>query len=475
MREFYLVGQSTPNSLRSKFHYDEHGRRTDLVETLVRQGSHPGTWARYTRYRYGLSEQAEQIRVYELRGARKFMITDTRYGYDPAGRMVLTDRTHYQRSTFGQDRDDPALAGTFAELSDFDGARLQPLSFNGNTRLFHLYAEQNLIAVLDPEGNPVQEYLNGSGVNQRLVVKLGRDTTDMYLNHRSGALFHAEADGEIAHLYKQAGTYGEFQEARQEYVHAGNFEDPDGHWQTAGRKYDAGRGLFLSADPLGKQGGETLYSFARGNPISGTDVSGTTPVHLAIVAGMLAVWVGWEIRSWGGGYLTDDPSRETSPTLKIYHAVAGESFCGERGMGHQRAEYNDIGERIWDGFVGATSILGFILPVFHGAGTGLRVYRSALYVDAAANILGAGVETYRGHYVAGPLQMALGAIGGYITRLEGAVAQMDEAVVAFSRHLRRINQGNPNAGVLQSSRQLIQQGPNECAVASAFMLLRTYG
>jgi len=59
----------------------------------------------------------------------------------------------------------------------------------------------------------------------------------------------------------------------------GYYTDPEtGLALMTHRYYDAGRGRFLTRDPIGYSGGLNLYGFVGNNPITGADPDGTNPV-----------------------------------------------------------------------------------------------------------------------------------------------------------------------------------------------------
>jgi RHS repeat-associated protein len=76
------------------------------------------------------------------------------------------------------------------------------------------------------------------------------------------------------------------------------------------RFYDAGVGRFLSEDPLDFQGGVNLYSYVRGNPITGTDPQGlfkfqgcespiSIPNPIEVKEGVRDVRIGYRLNEYG--------------------------------------------------------------------------------------------------------------------------------------------------------------------------------
>src|SRR5690606_10393311 len=118
----------------------------------------------------------------------------------------------FEEGKFGQQARQASLAAQYAEQGDFDRATLRTPRYSGSETRYYVYAEQNLVAVLDGDGEPIDEYVNGPGTNQRLAVRRGGQTFEYVLDHRGTALAVLERDGDIAHAYKQVGTWGEFED-----------------------------------------------------------------------------------------------------------------------------------------------------------------------------------------------------------------------------------------------------------------------
>lgn len=503
LREWYDVDETEPKYLRTDYHYDSQGRRTEKIETLLHSSDPDDRWARLTEYRYGAGLQAERITVYELIGFGKVMISDTRFVYDPCDRLIHSTRSSYEETTFGTDEAAPHLAGPHATLFDFETAPLRTLAFSGSEQRFYVYAEGNLVAVLDGDGRPLQDFLTGGGVNNRFAVRTTVDDDpdspryEIYhcLSDRRGNLLAlVEGDGEIKKAIRQSGTWGEFTEAKEIATAGGNWSDPSGLTQAGARKYDASIGQFVSPDPKGLTGGESRYVFAAGNPISFTDVNGKVPIPAFVLGAGLLGWFAYtELTSWGGAALTGDPKRERSASLALYHGLFGESVFGGPGHNHPTMQWTTLEERGWQTFIGATGLLGALFTGGTIAGVNVAIrgslttFGKLAAVDAGASIVGGAIETYRGNTLLGPLMMLGGATG--LSWLQGSrIATRTRAPIDdFERTLlndvveRAGNQGRAGLDpvVPPASRLLRNQhnelGPTACAISSFAMVLDAFG
>ena len=476
IKTWQLIDETDLNYHRKKYLYDELGRRTHLIETVIRNDL-GRKWARMTEYRYTFSPQPVQVIEYEMRGGRKQQINNVTNVYDPFGKMVYSNKQNYGESKFGKESVNTVISGTYAELSDFESADLVPLNFEGEETRFYIYAGQSLVSILDEQGNSLQEFLNGPGINSRLALAARRGGYyDYYLDHRGGAMALTESDGEIAQAFKQFGTYGEYTESRGEAVQGGNWYDFTGFAQAGVRKYDPAIGQFSSPDPSGLAGGVNLYSFAENNPVTKSDVDGESPAAVIAIIG-LAIWAGWEAYAHRMSKLHSDPGYESSPSFKLYHAYYGVSAWGTTGT---MKRYEGF-ERAWEGVQGALDIIGFILPLapwkaFTWGGAMTRFGR-VLAVEAGANIIAGSVEMARGNTAGGAMQAVFGSFGffAHLGLAKYRLRANSAEVIAFLDHTDNLKRSAGASKPVNEMALIRQLTETDCSITSCLMTLRRFG
>jgi RHS repeat-associated protein len=497
-REWYEVGGTTPRFRCTRYRYDAFGRRTHAIETLEHERDEPDErWARLTEYRYGLNNQPEQVLVYELWESDVVLITDTTFGYDPYDRLIYSSHKDYQESRFGSEEASPSLRERFADFVDFASNRLRAPEFTSDTVRYYVHAEQNLVAILDGERKPLQEFLVGAGVNSRLAVRARVDeeeyeTYTYLLDHRGNVLATLEASGEIKEAVRQSGTWGEFSARRNEVTSAGNWQDATGLTQAGARKYDPTIGQFIAPDRIGGDPIESRYVFASANPIVATDVDGRLLIPVLVGLG-LGLWTYSEITGWYGGSLSGDPTWGSSPTLGITQGLLGKSVFGGPGNNHPRLYFESTGERSWMVFIGAISILGAVLPVFSSfrvltAAGNLTNYGRLLALDGGLSLVGGAGELYRGNALSGGL-MIFGSMTGLLWLQAGAAAGSAARRVPVGYPEKYLVQAlaHNNAGrlpgidpeIAPAARLVRNQheelGSRACAISSFAMILDAYG
>jgi RHS repeat-associated protein len=73
-------------------------------------------------------------------------------------------------------------------------------------------------------------------------------------------------------------------------------DEEDGFYLTATRCYDSAAGRFIQQDTRGFVGGQNLYAYADGNPVTRVDPEGTDPFTLLAItaAGIGALYLGYK-------------------------------------------------------------------------------------------------------------------------------------------------------------------------------------
>lgn len=277
VKEWYDIGETVPKTIRRKFLYDTRGQRIHEIETLVRTGSTAGAWAQLRSHTYGLSPKPLRTQTYELRGTRRKWIAEDRFVYGPKGEMIWSRHRKMGESRLADEDFTSRFSGTYAELADFDSASSTAADPLSDERAFHyVYAGDELIALLDKDGKPMQEFLNGAASNHRLALRLSvlGKIFEYYNNSQGSALLLTESDGDVEQRFPQAGSYGEAVKKIPEALHAGMWANLTRFLQTPARLYDSSVGQFMTPDPIGLLAGPNLYAFARNNPVAFKDSSG---------------------------------------------------------------------------------------------------------------------------------------------------------------------------------------------------------
>jgi RHS repeat-associated protein len=411
----YQPAASSSDRLIKVYAYDAFGRRSGIVETLRKATG--GVWARQHRYLYDADNRPSIVGMVERWGTNSVQVLESRYAYDPAGRLVHSDVRGFRDAHFGENGFTATLNFDYARPDDFANAPYGTQHGRTISEKFFVYAGGSLVAILDENGHPLEEYLNGPGINNRLAMryrpKHDEDWTHLnyHLGRRGNSVFLTADDGDVTRDFMLTDARGGNTNSSR-YVSGGMWTDPSSGMAQAGqRAFDPIAGQFTSPDSLGLGGGPNLYGFANQNPVNFTDPGGQSPIHVMIAIGV-GIWFLSEAVGRGGAMATGDPSWEISPTQQIYHAVTGHSYYGGLGSTHDQIRYQGW-NRAGEGAQGVAGILGAVVPIF-GASRGIaayNLYRAAILAEVAANLTGGAIYASQGHYGLGAFQAVLGLAG----------------------------------------------------------------
>ncbi len=162
--------------------------------------------------------------------------------------------------------------------------RLASQTYYGTMTSF-LYDGSNLIGEYDINGNLLERYIHGDGVDDPLVWFHGPGTSDerfFIKDYHGSVIGYTDGAGNLTQLYKY-GPYGEpknisngtdFTGARFRYT--GQTVIPEaGLYYYKARVYDPIMGRFLQTDPIGSKDDLDLYAYTADDPVNRSDPTGT--------------------------------------------------------------------------------------------------------------------------------------------------------------------------------------------------------
>lgn len=301
---------------------------------------------------------------------------DTRYEYDVDGNLIRktdeTGVTSYEWSAEGR------LLGMMTPTGDVytytynaAGERIST-SVNGKvtTYVYDGAGNGNVVTEYDTEGkSKYYQYGNGLiGFDDALDGKYWYDSDA--LGSVTGI---TDASGNLIATYaydpfgSMIGSTGSLDNAYTWLGLLGLVSDDSGLTYMRARQYDAQTGTFISADPVGANGGLNMYAYCFNNSLSLIDITGTSPV--AIFESLaknhtqeLIFDVADILTDQAGGVLTDgmgnektswDRTREEVGMVNDYLTLASYK---KWGRGFTR---NDFLKSISTGFGTALSLLDF--------------------------------------------------------------------------------------------------------------------
>jgi RHS repeat-associated protein len=215
--------------------------------------------------------------------------------YDPLGRLFQTDE---------------GTTGTTTKFV-YDGDALA-LEYNGNAT-----------------PSVINRYVHGSNAaaDDPLVWYSGATLGAghfLHADHLGSIAAIASADGHnfAINTYDEYGINGTTNNANERFGYTGQAFIPElGLYYYKARFYSATLGRFLQTDPIGYDGGISLYGYVGDDPTNGSDPTGMDPIGDTVQTGSSAC-------SNGGSSADGCPGSQSGKTLQVSASVGGFAVVG---------------------------------------------------------------------------------------------------------------------------------------------------
>ncbi len=170
--------------------------------------------------------------------------------------------------------------------------RLSSYATSAGTTQF-LYDGTDLIGEYDgvTSGHPMlARYVHGAGTDEPLVWFNGAGNTDaryLYYDYHGSVVGYANSAGTLAQLYKydaygvpkSASNLDSWGSTGSRFRYTGQIQLPEAKlYYYKARVYDPAMGRFLQTDPIGSKDDLDLYAYTGGDPVNGSDPTGTRDV-----------------------------------------------------------------------------------------------------------------------------------------------------------------------------------------------------
>jgi RHS repeat-associated protein len=144
----------------------------------------------------------------------------------------------------------------------------------------YLWDDDNLVAELDGNGNPIREYSYYPGIDRPHAVRRSSDgAVFYYVSEEPGHVVGlVNASNQVVNTYEYepfGGVVAQTEQLAQPFKFAGREYDAEtGLYFMRSRYYDPQLARFISEDPIGIEGGLNVFAYVNDDPANTTDPYG---------------------------------------------------------------------------------------------------------------------------------------------------------------------------------------------------------
>jgi RHS repeat-associated protein len=238
----------------------------------------------YTYDPVGNRLASDKTKSYTYNQANQLITNGGTYTYDKNGNL-LQKVTPDGVTTYSWDYENRLVkvvtSTTTAEYAyDPFGRRIekQVTESGATTTTRYFYDNQAILFEYDEKGNIVNRYIHGSGIDEPLMLTIGKDKYCYHADGLGSIIALTDTAGKVVQTYEYD-SFGNLKDqknrVKQPFTYTGREWDKEtGLYYYRARYYDPMDGRFISKDPIGFRGGINLYSYVQNNPVGYIDPFG---------------------------------------------------------------------------------------------------------------------------------------------------------------------------------------------------------